>query len=230
MSVQELEKIDWKRNELIPTIVQDYGSKEVLMLAYSSYQSLETTLQTRFAHYFSRSKQRIWQKGEHSGHTQHVMSVRYDCDADSLLFVVEQNGVACHTGEMSCFYREIGCTDSKKTYKLRKEKKSIYDTLDELSHIIESKRLESSSVSYTASLLAKGENAVCKKIVEEAGELCFALKDKEQESIIYECADLLYHILVGLSLEHISIERVYRELRRRMGQSGLEEKASRIQA
>lgn len=226
-----LEKIDWERYELIPTIVQEWGNNEVLMLAYSSKQSLELSLQSQLAHYFSRSKQRIWQKGEQSGNTQQIKEVRLDCDNDSLIFLVEQRGVACHTGEKSCFFQNFTLSNEGKiaTNQTSKIQKSygMYHILDELYHIIEQKKHDDPKQSYSASLFAKGVNGICKKIIEEAGELCFAIKDKQESEIIYECADLLYHILVGLALEHINPERVLQELKKRMGQSGIEEKASR---
>ena len=102
-----LEQIDWERYELIPTIVQNQEDKQVLMLAYSSKQSLALSVQNKIAHYFSRSKQRIWQKGEQSGHIQHIKEILLDCDNDSLIFIVQQVGVACHTGEKSCFFKGI---------------------------------------------------------------------------------------------------------------------------
>lgn len=224
-----LEKIDWERYELVPTIAQEIGSNEILMLAYSSKQSLELSLQSHIAHYFSRSKQRIWQKGEQSGNIQQIKEVRLDCDNDSLIFIVEQRGVACHTGEKSCFFQ---CFVPDETNKAQIPSKiqnpsGIYHILDELYHIIEQKKHENPKDSYSASLFAKGANGICKKIIEEAGELCFAIKDRQEAEIIYECADLLYHILVGLALGHISPERVLQELKRRMGQSGIAEKASR---
>ncbi|MCX2716402.1 bifunctional phosphoribosyl-AMP cyclohydrolase/phosphoribosyl-ATP diphosphatase HisIE [Helicobacter sp. MIT 21-1697] len=223
-------QIDWKRYELIPTIVQEKQSQQILMLAYSSKQSLELSLQTHLGHYFSRSKQRIWQKGEQSGHIQHIKEVRLDCDNDSLLFIVEQVGAACHTGAQSCFFHTFSLDKSCQNIPIFSPQKypmGIYHILDELYHIIEQRRYESVKDSYSASLLAKGANGIGKKIIEEAGELCFALKDRDEEAIIYECADLFYHILVGLALEHIAPERILQELRRRMGQSGIEEKASR---
>ncbi|TLD96052.1 bifunctional phosphoribosyl-AMP cyclohydrolase/phosphoribosyl-ATP diphosphatase HisIE [Helicobacter jaachi] len=223
------ERIEWERYELIPTIVQEYQTHKVLMLAYSSKQSLELTLQTHLAHYFSRSKHRIWQKGEQSGHIQRIKEIRLDCDNDSLLFIVEQVGVACHTGEKSCFFQSYLPTLGAQPTNLasQPQKLPIYHILDELYHTIEQRRGESVERSYTASLLAKGANGVGKKIIEEAGELSFALKDGQKEEIIYECADLFYHILVGLALEHISPELVLQELRRRTAQSGIDEKASR---
>lgn len=224
-------QIDWERYELIPTIVQEKQSQQILMLAYSSKQSLELSLQTHLGHYFSRSKQRIWQKGEQSGHIQHIKEIRLDCDNDSLLFIVEQVGVACHTGEKTCFFHTFSLDGNPSNPvpipPSQKYSMGVYHTFDELYHIIEQRRYENIKDSYSASLLAKGANGIGKKIIEEAGELCFALKDKDEKAIIYECADLFYHILVGLALEHIAPERILQELRRRMGQSGIEEKASR---
>ncbi|WP_295701938.1 bifunctional phosphoribosyl-AMP cyclohydrolase/phosphoribosyl-ATP diphosphatase HisIE [Helicobacter mastomyrinus] len=223
--------IDWERYELIPTIVQEEQSGEILMLAYSSKQSLELTLQTQLAHYFSRSKRRIWQKGEQSGHIQHIKAIKLDCDNDSLIFIVHQIGVACHTGEKSCFFKAFTCEDSQSkqsTLMLQtSHTQGIYHILDELYHIIQERKYQNPKESYSASLLSKGINSIAKKIVEEAGELCFALKDKEESAIIYECADLLYHTLVGLAWANISPELIFQELRRRTGQSGIAEKASR---
>lgn len=221
-----LSAIDWAKNGLIPTIAQDQESKQVLMLAYSSKESLQLSLRTHIAHYFSRSKQRIWQKGEQSGHTQHIKEVFLDCDNDSLVFMVEQVGVACHTGEKSCFFKQISLTDNTLTDS-PPLKHGIYHILDELYHTIQSRKGGDISHSYSALLLAKGVNTIGKKIIEEAGELCFALKDNEQKAIIYECADLLYHMLVGLALANISPELILQELQRRTHQSGIEEKASR---
>lgn len=225
-----LDQIDWEKCPLIPTIAQDAKTQDVLMLAYSSRQSLQETLQNNIAHYFSRSKNRIWKKGEQSGHIQKIIGIKLDCDNDSLLFLVEQEGVACHTGAYSCFYRIL---DSHTHQIIQDEKipakdiSNAYDVLDQLYHSLCEKHHASPEVSYTASLFAKGDNAIAKKIIEEAGEFCFALKDQNEKEIIYECADLLYHTLVGLAFKHIPIERVYQELKSRMGQSGIAEKASR---
>ncbi|TLE03207.1 bifunctional phosphoribosyl-AMP cyclohydrolase/phosphoribosyl-ATP diphosphatase HisIE [Helicobacter japonicus] len=225
-----LEQIDWERYELIPTIVQNQEDKQVLMLAYSSKQSLALSVQNKIAHYFSRSKQRIWQKGEQSGHIQHIKEILLDCDNDSLIFIVQQVGVACHTGEKSCFFKGIAFDENyivENPAPQNPHLQGVYHILDELYHTIQSRRNENTQCSYSASLLAKGANGIGKKIIEEAGEFCFALKDKEEQAIIYECADLLYHTLVGLASVHISPELILQELQRRTGQSGIEEKASR---
>nr|QGT50060.1 histidine biosynthesis bifunctional protein HisIE [uncultured Helicobacter sp.] len=223
-----LDQIDWEKCSLIPTIAQDAKTQDVLMLAYSSRQSLQETLQSNIAHYFSRSKNRIWKKGEQSGHIQKIISIKLDCDNDSLLFLVKQEGVACHTGAYSCFYRSLSSHHITQDEKIpTKDMSNTYDVLDQLYHSLCEKHYASPEVSYTASLFAKGDNTIAKKIIEEAGEFCFALKDHDEKEIIYECADLLYHTLVALAFKHISIERVYQELKSRMGQSGLAEKASR---
>lgn len=224
-----LNLIDWERYELIPTIAQEADGGEVLMLGYSSKQSLLLTLQTRLAHYFSRSKHRIWQKGEQSGHIQHIKEVRLDCDNDSLIFIVNQVGAACHTGTRSCFFQRFLLTDSITQSHITKPliESSPYHIIDELYHTILSRKHSSKEQSYTASLFAKGANGISKKIIEEAGELCFAIKDKDENAIIYECADVFYHILVGLAFTHISPELVLEELRKRTSKSGIEEKASR---
>ena len=180
-----LARIDWERYPLIPTIAQDTKTQNVLMLAYSSKQSLQDTLETGVAHYFSRSKNRIWQKGEHSGHIQKIQNIRLDCDNDSLLFLVEQEGVACHTGEYSCFFQNLNPHPSLQENTFHKKDMSkTYDVLDYLYHTLCDKHYANPETSYTASLFSKGENIIAKKIIEEAGEFCFALKDKQEKEII----------------------------------------------
>lgn len=222
-----LDLVDWNKCEIIPTIAQEQGSGEVLMLAYSSRESLELSLQTHIAHYFSRSKGRVWQKGEQSGNIQHIKEIKLDCDNDSLLFIINQTGVACHTGAKSCFFRQLEMGKSPLQQLQSADTKGVYHILDELYHTIQSRKTQSADKSYSASLFAKGANGISKKIIEEAGEFCFALKDNKREDIIYECADLFYHTLVGLALANISPECILQELQRRTNQSGIDEKASR---
>lgn len=222
-----LEGIDWEKSPLVPTIVQDIEDKSVLMLAYSNQESLSLSLERKIAHYFSRSKQRIWQKGEQSGHIQHIESIKLDCDNDTLLFMVRQVGVACHTGAKSCFFKTLDSQNLDSTSTPLIDTTKLYGIVDSLYHTILEKHSSDPKTSYTASLYAKGINTICKKIIEEAGELTFALKDAKQEDIIYECSDLLYHVLVGLGVYHISPDRIRQELQRREGMSGIEEKNSR---
>lgn len=224
-----VEKIDWDKSELIPVIAQDYQTNEVLMLAYMNREAVELTLEKKTAHYFSRSKQRIWQKGETSGNIQIVKEIFIDCDNDTLLLKIEQvGGAACHTGRKSCFFTNMITNtvdpevDSSAT--------ANYAVSDKLYHIIQERKQADPSSSYVASLLQKGDNAILKKVVEEAGEFCFAVKDRDEKEMIYEAADLAFHVLVALGERDINPDRIKQELQRRFGMSGIEEKNSRKQA
>jgi phosphoribosyl-AMP cyclohydrolase / phosphoribosyl-ATP pyrophosphohydrolase len=217
-------KLDFSKG-LLPAIAQEVGSKDVLMLGFVNEEAVKLTLETGYAHYFSRSKQRIWKKGEESGHLQKIVDVLVDCDNDTVLYVVEQTGVACHTGAKSCFFTSL--SSGERVLENEIDTSEIYGVVDTLFHEIESKKLGNSETSYTAKLFSKGENTICKKIAEEAAELCFAIKDKNKDEIVYEAADLVYHSLVGLSLSGINPELIKAELRRRFGTSGIEEKNSR---
>lgn len=242
-----LRHINWDKSPLIPTITQDFHSKEVLMLAFSDRKSLALSLESGLAHYFSRSKNRIWQKGEESGNIQKIIEISIDCDNDAILFMVNQSGNACHTGNLSCFFKTINLNDLTIKSNLLQSHTSPYHIIDRLYHILQERKFAPCDKSYTASLYAKGENAICKKIIEEAGEVCFAIKDflktkearkntkqtcnnatqETKESVIYESADVIYHLLVGLSYCDISPDEVMSELERRFGISGIDEKNSR---
>ncbi|MDD2507603.1 MAG: bifunctional phosphoribosyl-AMP cyclohydrolase/phosphoribosyl-ATP diphosphatase HisIE [Aliarcobacter skirrowii] len=221
-----LEKIEWeKMDDLIPVITQDSSSNEVLMLAYVNKEALELTLKTGFAHYFSRSKQRIWKKGESSNHTQKIVDIFLDCDNDTLLFKVIQEGVACHTGRKSCFFTNI--QNEKIVEDVLVDTSKTYSVIDSLYHTIQERKNEDTTKSYTAKLLKGDTNSMLKKIVEEAGEFCFAIKDKNKDEVIYEAADITYHILVAMASLNIDPDRVKQELKRRFSISGIEEKNSR---
>ena len=220
-----INKVDWEKSELLPVIVQEIGTNEVLMMAYMNKEALELSLSTKVAHYFSRSKQRIWKKGESSGHTQAIQEFLLDCDNDTLLIKVVQEGVACHTGRKSCFFTNIETGES--ISEVQVDSAAMYGVIDELYHIILDRKSADPESSWTAKLFAKGENTILKKIVEEAGELCFAVKDDDEEEIIYEAADLVYHCMVALGLKNISPDRVKQELARRFDMSGIAEKNSR---
>lgn len=223
----EIEKIDFEKQDgMVPAIVQDSKTLEVLMLAYMDKEALKRTIETGFAHYFSRSKQRLWKKGEESGHTQKIVQILLDCDNDTLLLQVEQKGVACHTGRKSCFFTNFSTGEVVVDVEVDLSQK--YSVVDRLYHTILERKHTSSEKSYTASLLHGKENSLLKKIVEEAGELTFALKDKDENEIIYESADVAYHILVALACHNISPDRIKQELARRFGMSGIDEKNSRI--
>jgi len=220
-----LNRIDWEKCELLPVIVQDNANNEVLMMAYMDKQALELSLQTRVAHYFSRSKQRIWKKGESSGHTQTIHSFNIDCDNDTLLIKVTQEGVACHTGRRSCFFTELESGEAKSEVEI--DTTSAYGVIDTLYHTIQERKNADPTTSWTAKLIHKGDNTILKKVVEEAGEFSFAYKDNDEDEMIYEAADLTYHMLVALAVKNISPDRIKQELARRFDISGIAEKNSR---
>ena len=220
-----LNRVDWEKSELLPVIVQDNANNEVLMMAYMNKEALELSLQTRVAHYFSRSKQRIWKKGESSGHTQEIHSFALDCDNDTLLLKVTQNGVACHTGRRSCFFTELESGVSNADVEVDTD--AMYGVIDTLYHTIQERKNADPSTSWTAKLLSKGENTILKKVVEEAGEFSFAYKDNDEGEMVYEAADLTYHMLVALASKNISPDRIKQELARRFNMSGIAEKNSR---
>jgi len=220
-----LNRVDWEKQELLPVIVQDNTSNEVLMMAYMDKEALELSLKTKLAHYFSRSKQRIWKKGESSGHTQKIVSFFLDCDNDTLLIKVDQKGVACHTGRKSCFFTQL--QSGEVTSEVEVNTQAVYGVIDTLYHTIQERKNADPKTSWTAKLLSKGDNTILKKVVEEAGEYCFAHKDNNEEEMIYEAADLTYHMLVALASKNISPDRIKQELARRFDMSGIAEKNSR---
>lgn len=179
-------------NGLIPVIAQDADSRRALMLAYMNKEALEKTLRTRKMHYFSRSRGRIWRKGETSGNEQQLVSFSPDCDRDALLFLVKQKGNACHTGSFSCF------------------KPSDF-TLSDLAKIIDGRKLQPARRSYTCKLL-QNKTLLRAKLLEEAAELAEAFDNRRRQCVISEAADLLYHALVLLSSKGIKLSEVESEL------------------
>ena len=218
-------QINWQKNPLIPAIAQDSETNEVLMLAYMNEEAYNLTLRTGYAHYFSRSKQRIWKKGESSNHTQEVKDILLDCDADTLVLKIHQNGVACHTGTKSCFFTSV--TQDKRVLEQEVDTNAMYSVVDTLYHtILERKSSKETQKSWTKKLLNDKE-LMLSKIREEADEVSVAIDKESDEQVIYESADLLYHTLVGLGYRDISPDRVKQELARRFGMSGIEEKEQR---
>ncbi len=219
-----MEKIDFnKNNGLVPVVVQDVESNEVLMLAYMNEEALKKTMDTGFAHYFSRSRNKLWKKGESSGNVQEVKDILLDCDNDTILLKVKQTGPACHTGRKSCFFTNLKTNEIT----MDKEKEIEYNFTDKLYHTLLDRKNANPETSYVSSLYHKGENSLLKKIAEEAAEFCFAVKDNDKKEIIYEAADLAFHTLIALALKNIHPEAVLEELKRREGLSGIEEKKNR---
>ena len=222
---EAVNRVDWEKCELLPVIVQDNANGEVLMMAYMNKEALELSLSTKIAHYFSRSKQRIWKKGESSGHTQAIHSFNLDCDNDTLLIKVTQEGVACHTGRRSCFFTELESGEANANVEV--DTSDAYGVIDTLYHTIQERKNADPTSSWTAKLFAKGDNTILKKVVEEAGEFSFAYKDNDDDEMVYEAADLTYHMLVALAAKNISPDRIKQELARRFDISGIAEKNSR---
>ncbi|WP_461864288.1 bifunctional phosphoribosyl-AMP cyclohydrolase/phosphoribosyl-ATP diphosphatase HisIE [Thermococcus sp.] len=201
-----IKKVNWEKNNgIVPVIVQDTKG-EVLTLAYMNEEALRKTLETGYAHYYSRSQKRIRMKGEVSGNVQKVKEIKIDCDSDALLLIVEPKGPACHTGNYSCFYRRLGEPERvlPMDYSLT--------ILRELEELIKQRRENPKEGSYTSRLFKEGKEKIYKKFGEEAVEVLVA---EERERIIYETADMLYHLLVLLAYNDISLGEVMNELRRR---------------
>lgn len=227
-----IEQLKFDQNGLIPAITRDAVNGEVLMMAFMNAEAVEKTLQTGKVHYYSRSRRQLWMKGETSGHVQRVQEIRFDCDADCLLLSVEQEGAACHTGHRSCFYRVWEEQGVRREGEKLVDAASVYgraDVLDALYHVIQERRQNPNEKSYVASLFAKGLDKILGKIGEEATETAVAGKGGDPEQVVYEAADLFFHTLVLLGYYDLPPERIYAELRRRFGMSGIAEKASRGQ-
>ena len=227
-----LKEVKFDEKGLVPAIIQDAENGEVLMVAYMNRLALEKTLETGYTHFWSRSRNRLWKKGEESGHTQKVEEIRIDCDSDTLLVKVQQKGAACHMGHRSCFFRKLdregwqeegekvfspqeiygeGCTILEHVYEVILDRKHHMDRQD----------------SYVASLFRKGLDAILKKVGEEATEVVLACKGGEKERVVYEVADLFFHTLVAMGYHNVPPADIYRELGRRFGKSGLKEKEER---
>ena len=202
-----IEQIRFDDHGLVPVVAQDAETQEVLMLAYANKEALELTLKTGEAHYYSRNRNEIWHKGEVSGHIQRIAEIRYDCDADAILYIVYQKGVACHTGNHSCFYRGA----PQNTLPLH--------GLALLQKVVADRKLNPTEGSYTKYLFDKGIDKILKKVGEESAEVIIAAKNNEPEEIIYETADLLYHLTVMLSELNVEWEAVMEELEGRQGKS-----------
>ncbi|TAK07381.1 MAG: bifunctional phosphoribosyl-AMP cyclohydrolase/phosphoribosyl-ATP diphosphatase HisIE [Candidatus Manganitrophaceae bacterium] len=209
---------------LIPAVIVDHRKKDVLMVAYMSPVSFQKTLQTGETHFWSRSRKKLWRKGETSGHVQRVRAIYTDCDQDTLLIEVEQVGVACHTGSRSCFFEKLGTNGAKQ---IPSASKPTLPVLEALYQTISERKRHPLPNSYTSLLFEGGIDRILKKVGEEAGEFIISAKNRDKKAVIHETADLFYHLLVALSHHGISVKAVEEELQRRSSQSGLAEKRSR---
>jgi phosphoribosyl-ATP pyrophosphohydrolase/phosphoribosyl-AMP cyclohydrolase len=200
-------ELKFDENGLIPAVIQDVKTKAVLMLAYMNKESYDKTIQTGTTWFYSRSRQKLWNKGETSGNTQKVRKIAYDCDGDTLLIQVEQTGGACHTGAFSCFYREI-LNDIG-------DPNSSEDILGILTKTIRERKLQPKEGSYTNYLLDKGIDKILKKIGEESSEIIIAAKNPDKDELIYEICDFIYHLLVLMEVRDVTLCELQEELGKR---------------
>lgn len=203
-----IEDLTYDAAGLIPAVIQDDATGDVLMVAYMNAESLARTVETGFTWFWSRSRQKYWKKGEISGHVQAVRSIAYDCDADCLLIRVEQTGAACHTMERSCFYRTL----AEVTSAAPAPAFPLGDTLAGLWAVLQQRQRDLPEDSYTTKLLTGPQDKLLKKIAEESGEVIIAARDRDAAQLTYEIGDLFYHLLVVMTREGISPEALAAEL------------------
>ncbi len=196
---------------LVPVVTQDTKTKEVLMVAYMNEEAFDKTIETRKVHYYSRSRSKLWLKGETSGHFQLVKSIKLDCDGDTILIEAEQIDAACHTGNKSCFFRTMVDGEWKKN----EEEKPTAAILHEVYNVIVDRNVNPKEGSYTNYLFTKGLDKILKKVGEEAAEVIIAAKNKSKEEIRYEVSDLMYHLMVLLVERGLTLEDIYGELKGR---------------
>jgi len=207
--------IKFDERRLVPAIVQDATSLQVLTLAYMNRESLERTLETNETWFWSRSRSRLWHKGETSGNKQRVVQVSVDCDHDALTILVVPAGPACHTGAQTCFHNELP-SDSPGVQRSH-GKANLDEILSRLYALIESRNRERSAGSYTTYLFDQGLDKILKKVGEECAETIIAAKNDDRSALIKETSDLLYHLLVLFVDRGLTLDEVRDELLSRSG-------------
>jgi len=220
---QVVEHIRWS-DGLVPAIVQDAETRQVLMMAYMNRESLKLSLESGETWFWSRSRQELWHKGATSGNVQTITSLKYDCDGDTLLVEVKPNGPACHTGEVTCFHNEIVGLPQKSTEQAGNEidegssgsgAEGRFGVLAELEAVIAEREVERPEGAYTTYLFDKGVDKILKKIGEEASETIIAAKNKDNDELRLEVSDLMYHLLVLLQERKLPLDDIMAELSRR---------------
>ncbi|SFF36081.1 phosphoribosyl-ATP pyrophosphatase /phosphoribosyl-AMP cyclohydrolase [Paenibacillus catalpae] len=225
------ERIKWSEDGLVPAIVQDAQSKEVLMLAYMNKESLQLSVESGVTWFWSRSRNELWNKGATSGHTQQIRSMSYDCDADTLLVRVDQKGPACHTGAYSCFFNEIEVADADKDDAgASASAGNRFAILGELESVIAQRYAERPEGAYTTYLFEKGLDKILKKVGEEATEAIIAAKNNDNDELRSEASDLLFHLLVLLRERGLPLDDVMAELQGRHGKPAANNAMRREQA
>ena len=197
----DLDTLKFDEKGLIPAIVVDAGTKQVLTLAYMNRESLQISMEKGLTCFFSRSRQQLWLKGETSGNYQHIVSITADCDRDALVVMVEKDGPACHTGAESCFFEPVYQSAERQEFSLQ----GLYA-------LLEGRKRDHPAGSYTTYLFDKGIDKILKKVGEECTEVIIAGKADDKKETIYELADLAYHAMVLMVQMGITVEDVHREL------------------
>ena len=197
----DITKLKFDEKGLIPAIVVDAVSKQVLTLAYMNRESLEISMEKELTCFWSRSRQELWLKGETSGNYQHIVSITADCDGDALVVMVEPEGPACHLGTKSCFHNPIYASEERTEF-----------SYDGLMDLIRGRKEDKKAGSYTTYLFEKGLDKILKKVGEEATEVIIAAHAKDKAETVYEIADLAYHVMVLMTEAGISLEDIHREL------------------
>ena len=204
LNQEMIQTLKFDDHGLIPAIVQDYVTHEVLTLAYMNRESLRISIDEGRTCFYSRSRQCLWRKGETSGNVQHIVAMRADCDGDALVVEVKKSGPACHTGAESCFFQELYQDEEIKPFSVR----ALYD-------VIESRKNSPREGSYTTYLFQKGIDKILKKVGEESTEVIIAAAKDDKEETVYELCDLLYHGMVLMAEMGITYEELVRELAKR---------------
>ncbi len=215
---------DWLKRDaagLVTVVVQDRHTGLVRMVAHANDEALQATLDSGFAHFYSRSRKKLWKKGEESGHTLQVHEVWGDCDGDCLVYLVDPAGPSCHTGADTCFFQRVSPQGELVEGGL------AAPTFPRLERELSARRDAPAEKSYTRSLLDKGAPKIAEKIREEGGELADAVQSETDERVVSESGDVVYHMLVGLLFRKLSLRDVQAEIARRFGTSGHDEKAAR---
>lgn len=224
MTLEQLSaQLKWDAAGLIPAVVQDYSSKEVLMLAYMNQESLKLSIESGETWFWSRSRQELWHKGATSGHTQRIVSMQYDCDGDTLLVRVDQQGPACHTGKYSCFYNDILISEQAEPSREASES-DRFAVLSMLDATIAERYAERPEGAYTTYLFEKGLDKILKKIGEESAEVLIAAKNNDREELSAEAGDLIYHLMVLLREQNLPIDEVLEVLKNRHYKSDIKNK------
>ena len=218
MNQAQIDQFKFDQQGLLPAVVQDWLDGTVLMLGYMNQEALARTVATRTVHFWSRSRNKLWEKGESSGHKLHVKALFVDCDQDTVLVKAQPIGPTCHTGERACFFSRL---DEQGLVTEEKTQNAAGGILESVLRTILARRANPQAGSYTTKLFEGGHDKILKKVAEEAGEVLLASKGGKKEEIVYEVADLFFHTLMVLGYHGLTLQEIYEELGRRFGKSGL---------